>query len=153
MGLQMREGAERRTLETIEAPTTTAMSKTPMSPPWIVSAWPTVLWQAGANEPLHLVHLGTSVSSPRDRAVQLCGQTLWADAARERSAGVAWDWIELRHGVYAMADPLGLVTNLQLLDADGSALDERTAMLRLNLWVHSLPWQREVQRTLELEAA
>jgi hypothetical protein len=111
------------------------------------------LWQADANEPLHLVHLGTSVSSPRDRAVQLCGQTLWADAARERSAGVAWDWIELRHGVYAMADPLGLVTNLQLLDADGSALDERTAMLRLNLWVHSLPWQQEVLRTLELEAA
>lgn len=129
------------------------MLTTPMNPPWIVSAWPTVLWQDGATEPPHLVHLGTSVANPRDRAVTMCGQTLWADADGERSAGVAWDWVELCPGVFAMADPLGLVTNLQLLDADGSTLDERTAMLRLNAWVHSLPWQREVRRALETAPA
>lgn len=118
------------------------------NPPWIVSAWPPVLWQQRASTLPQLVHLGTSVLTPRDGASPHCGQTLWADAAGQRSAGVAWDWVELREGVYAMADPLGLVTNLQLLDADGSLLDERTAMLQLNEWVHSLPWQREVRRAL-----
>lgn len=119
-----------------------------LSPPWIVSAWPPVLWQHDASPRLQLVHFGTSVLTIRDRGNPTSGQTLWADSAGERSAGVAWDWIEIRDGVYAVADPLGLVTNLQLLDVDGSALDERTAMLRLNFWVHSLPWQREVRRAL-----
>jgi hypothetical protein len=47
-----------------------------------------------------------------------------------------------------MADPFGLVTNLQLLDSRGLVLSGFEATLRLNELVHALPWQSEVQRAL-----
>lgn len=85
--------------------------------------------------------------------VCLCtGQTLWGDERETHSAGVAWDWVRLEQGVVAMADPLGLVTNLRLLDEDGEALTDVEVAVQLHQLVYSLPWQNEVQRALH-EAA
>lgn len=119
-----------------------------MTPAWIVCAWPPVLWQADSASRLHLVHLGTRVLHYGDDAGPCSGQTLWGEATPDRSAGVAWDWVELQQGVVAMADPLGLVTNLKLLDAKGEALSAFEVAVRLNGLVHALPWQNEVQRAL-----
>lgn len=119
-----------------------------MTPAWIVCAWPPVLWQADSASRLHLVHLGTRVLHYGDDAGPCSGQTLWGEASPDRSAGVAWDWVELQQGVVAMADPLGLVTNLKLLDAKGEALSAFEVAVRLNGLVHALPWQNEVQRAL-----
>ena len=47
-----------------------------------------------------------------------------------------------------MADPLGLVTNLKLLDDRGEALDEMQVAVKLHQLVHTLPWQSEVRRAL-----
>ncbi|HJW12216.1 MAG TPA: hypothetical protein VJ598_10540 [Albitalea sp.] len=80
------------------------------------------------------------------------GQTVWGNASPEQAAGVAWDWIEVHQGVVAMADPLALVTNLQLLDAHGDVLPSTQAALHLNEIVHTLPWQNEVQRALHRAA-
>jgi hypothetical protein len=66
---------------------------------------------------------------------------------------VAWDWIELQQGVVAMADPMALVTNLQLTDSHGEILPSTQACLHLNEIVHTLPWQSEVQRALHRVAA
>ena len=52
-----------------------------------------------------------------------------------------------------MADPMALVTNLQLLDSHGEVLPSLRAALRLNEIVHLLPWQSEVQRALHRIAA
>jgi hypothetical protein len=76
------------------------------------------------------------------------GQTLWGDEGEDRSAGVAWDWVRLLPGVVAMSDPLGLITNLKLLDDEGEALTNIEAAVRLHQLVHALPWQSEVQRAL-----
>lgn len=119
-----------------------------MTPAWIVCAWPPVLWQADSASRLHLVHLGTRVLNYGGDASPCSGQTLWGEATPDRSAGVAWDWVELQEGVVAMADPLGLVTNLKLLDARGEALSAFEVAVRLNGLVHALPWQNEVQRAL-----
>ncbi|MEO5845058.1 MAG: hypothetical protein ABIQ33_09480 [Caldimonas sp.] len=81
------------------------------------------------------------------------GQTLWGDEREEQSAGVAWDWVRLQQGVVAMSDPLGLVTNLKLLDDDGEALTEFQVALRLHHLVHALPWQSEVHRALHQVAS
>lgn len=84
----------------------------------------------------------------------LCrGQTLWGDPSATQSAGVAWDWVELQQGVVAMADPLGLVTNLKLVDDDGEALTHVATAVHLHQIVHTLPWQSEVRRALDLPAA
>ncbi|KNZ34314.1 MAG: hypothetical protein AD742_02750 [Methylibium sp. NZG] len=106
------------------------------------------MWQASAALDLQLVHLGTRVLTFGDRSGPCSGQTLWGDASSDRSAGVAWDWVQIQRGVVAIADPLGLITNLQLLDADGEALSATQVAIRLNEIVHDLPWQGEVQRAL-----
>jgi hypothetical protein len=119
-----------------------------MTPAWIVCAWPPLLWQASRAPQLQLCHLGTSVLNSGDEACLSSGQTLWGDASDRQSAGVAWDWVELQQGVVAMSDPLGLVTNLKLLDDSGEALTQIQAAVRLHQLVHCLPWQNEVQRAL-----
>jgi hypothetical protein len=45
-----------------------------------------------------------------------------------------------------MADPLGLVTNLKLLDDHGEALTQIQVAVQLHQLVHALPWQSEVRR-------
>lgn len=123
-------------------------SASTMTPAWIVCAWPPLLWQASRAPQLQLTHLGTHVLHFGDDACLCSGQTLWGHESDERTAGVAWDWVELQQGVVAMCDPLGLVTNLKLLDEDGEALNRLAAALRLHQLVHALPWQTEVQRAL-----
>ena len=119
-----------------------------MTPAWIVYAWAPVLWQAASAPALHLVHLGTRVLNFGDEDGPCSGQTLWGQHSEARAAGVAWDWIEVRHGVVAMSDPLGMVTNLRLLDAHGEVLSQSQIALRLHQLVHALPWQSEVTRAL-----
>ena len=119
-----------------------------MIPAWIVCAWPPLLWQASAAPDLRFVHLGTRVLTFGDRTGPSSGQTLWGESSADRSAGVAWDWVQIQQGVVALADPLGLITNLKLLDADGEALSTQQMAIRLNEIVHGLPWQTEVQRAL-----
>ena len=106
------------------------------------------MWQASRAPHLHLTHLGTRVLTLGDEASLCTGQTLWGDATEERAAGVAWDWVEIRDGVVAMADPLGLVTNLRFLDTHGEELTNLEVAIRLHQLVHALPWQCEVKRAL-----
>ena len=119
-----------------------------MTPAWSVYAWAPVLWQAAAAPRLHLVHLGTRVLTFGDDDAPCSGQTLWGDHAERCSAGVAWDWVELREGVVAMSDPLGMVTNLRLLDDHGEVMSQTQMAVRLHQLVHNLPWQNEVTRAL-----
>ena len=119
-----------------------------MTPAWIVYAWAPVLWQASTAARLHLVHLGTRVLTLGDDDGPCTGQTLWGDDSEAYAAGVAWDWVELREGVVAMSDPLGMVTNLRLVDDHGDVLSQTQVAVRLHPLVHALPWQNEVTRVL-----
>jgi hypothetical protein len=119
-----------------------------MTSPWIVCAWPPVFCQEASAPPLRLVHHGTLVQLAGDPDQPTCGQTLWASVEDDTQAGVAWDWVELREGVYALADPLGLVTNLQFVDSAGSVLGPHATACRLNALVRALPWQAEIRRAL-----
>lgn len=123
-----------------------------MTPAWLVCAWPPLLWQAQCAPELQFVHLGTHVSSLGTAREPCSGQTVWGNPSSDHVAGVAWDWIEMYQGVVAMADPMALVTNLQLLDIHGDVLPRRQATLHLNEIVHALPWQHEVQRALNRAA-
>jgi hypothetical protein len=124
-----------------------------MTPAWIVCAWPPVLWQAESAPELNFVHLGTRVLHAGSSDQPCTGQTVWGNPSADPAAGVAWDWVELQQGVVAMADPLALVTNLQLTDEHGDVLPSTRAALHLNEIVHTLPWQNEVQRALHRVAA
>ena len=61
----------------------------------------------------------------------------------------AWPGTGSKSGTeLSLADPMGLVTNLKLLDARGKALSDFEVAVHLNGLVHALPWQSEVQRAL-----
>ena len=127
-------------------------SKSHACPPWTVRAWPPLLWQVDKLRPLLLRHLGTRVTNPGDQISRTSGQTIWAAAAAEGQAGMAWDWIQLSVGVVAMADPLSVVTNLRLVNPDGDVLSQLESLRHLNEVVHMLPWQDEVEQVLMVNA-
>lgn len=116
--------------------------------PWSLRAWPPVLWQAGRPAGLTFHHLGTRITVVGDHEGGIAGQTLWGGSSADGEAGVAWDWIQIAHGVVAMADPMSVVTNLRLVGSAGEVLTALQAACYLNEIVHQLPWQHEVTRTL-----
>ena len=83
-----------------------------------------------------------------DRACNVAGQTMWGGSSADGEAGVAWDWIQISHGVVAMADPMSVITNLRLVGDEGEVLTALEAVCYLNEIVHQLPWQHEVARAL-----
>jgi hypothetical protein len=118
-------------------------------PPWTVRAWPPLLWQVDQLRRLQLRHLGTRVTNPGDQTTRTAGQTIWASSAASGSqAGMAWDWIHLSRGIVAMADPLSVVTNLRLVNADGDGLTMLETLRYLNEVVHTLNWQDEVEQVM-----
>jgi hypothetical protein len=119
----------------------------PTIAPWTLRAWPPLLWQAHRTSQLHFVHLDTRVLGA-GATKEPIGQTLWIDPATRGEVGVAWDWIQLARGVVAMADPMSVVSNLQLIDRSGRVLTAFESALHLNSLVHDLPWQNEVCKTL-----
>ncbi len=128
-----------------------ASSGRPMLPAWSVYAWPSLVCRAEQAPDWRLTHLGTRVVSPGDDSQPCSGQTLWGSDLETGggAAAVAWDWVRLCPGVVALADPLGLVTNLHLVDDQGDPLPTMQAALHLNQLVRALPWQTEVQRALQ----
>jgi len=73
---------------------------------------------------------------------------MWGGSSADGEAGVAWDWVQVAHGIVAMADPLAVVTNLRFIGDEGEVLTAYEAARFLNEIVHALPWQHEVARAL-----
>jgi hypothetical protein len=106
------------------------------------------LWQVGDVAPAGFHHLSTHVMSNIGGQSRLAGQTIWAGTIDGTEAGMAWDWIEISHGIVAMADPMSVVTNLRIVGDEGEVLTSQAAARVLNGIVHALPWQSEVGRAL-----
>jgi len=85
-----------------------------------------------------------SGKSPRD----CVGQTFWSAHLDDGEAGMAWDWVQIARGVVALADPMSVVTNVQLVGREGAVLTAHEAACYLNELVRALPWQSEVRRAL-----
>lgn len=124
----------------------------PSMAPWSLRAWPPLLWQAESSGPVRFEHVSTRVEWPDFIVGPPSGQTIWAMVAQEGQAGMAWDWVQIAHGVVAIADPMSVVTNLRLLSDGGEVLTSQQSALYLNQLVHALPWQAEVQRALSVRA-
>jgi hypothetical protein len=107
-----------------------------------------VLCEARKALQLQFVHLGTCVLNSGDADEPPNGQTLWGGLSVDGTAGVAWGWVEIQQGVFAVADPFSLVTNLQLVGGRGEMLSGYEVTWRLNAIVHALPWQKALQQTL-----
>lgn len=69
------------------------------------------------------------------------GQVLWGTECKGQPVGLAWDWAEVRADVVALSDPMGVLSNVLLLDEHGDCLDEGERMVHLNSAIHGLGWQ------------
>lgn len=117
-------------------------------PPWALFSWPTVFCQANRRRKPNWLHLTTRVTHIGSTGQPPSGQTVWTDTVRGKRVGIAWDWSEVCDGVLALVDPMCLVTNLRLLNAEGEVMTAMQAAPYLNRWVHDLPWQDEVWKVL-----
>lgn len=119
--------------------------------PWQISSWP-IIERATADAPviaMDLHHLGTVVSEDCDEFGRLLGHTIWGDGTSGK-IGVAWDWTETLDNVFALSDPMAVISNIDFVDTRGLSIDETTLAVRLNQITHSLPWQAEVSKATQL---
>jgi hypothetical protein len=126
----------------------TSLTNTHTPPAWSLFSWPAVFCQANLRGQPRFVHVGTRIVRGGDDNCPLSGQTLWAQPLVDGHAGLAWDWVELTHGVVAMANPMGVVTNLRLVSHQGEVLTAHQAAVHISRLVHQIPWQDEVWRVL-----
>lgn len=116
---------------------------------WVLMSWPEVQWELPAEEsrwPL-FQHMGTHVRGNLDGTGRLAGETVWAARLDEdRVLGAAWEWVEVRPGVAVICDPNGIISNGCLLDVNGDALGEASAIVGLNRIACTIPWQHVVAR-------
>jgi hypothetical protein len=91
----------------------------------------------------HPVSATACSASPGAEMVRY-GQVLWASRTLHGDIAVAWDWVELPEKIIAMADPMQILSNVQLKLDDGSWMNERHRILWLNDLLGALPWQAEL---------
>lgn len=118
--------------------------------PWLIASWPIVQRPCSSDIALGatLVHLGTTVSPDNDDFGRLLGNTFWGTRALD--IGVAWDWTEAHDEVFAVSDPMGIVSNIQFTeDASAEPLSELPAAVRLNRIAHGLHWQEIVAKVTQ----
>ncbi len=72
------------------------------------------------------------------------GQELWATTHQGQRVGLAWDWAEVCDRVVALCDPMGVLSNVTLIDEHGELLDEAARVVCLNSAIHELDWQCHV---------
>ena len=114
--------------------------------PWIIASWPIIEHPSDSATELagHVQHLGTTVSADCDEYGRICGHTIWG--ATHSGVGIAWDWIEAHDGVFALADPMGVVSNIEFVDEAGNEVSDLMSTLQLNRITHELSWQEEVSK-------
>ncbi len=112
--------------------------------PWIIASWPIIERAVGPAPEIatDLQHLGTTVSADCDDYGRLRGNTFWGGS--DSGIGIAWDWIEALDGVFAMSDPMAVISNIGFVDPSGAGIPEFVAAVHLNRITHELPWQAEV---------
>ena len=89
--------------------------------------------------------LGASVSPQAGPTGPARGQVLWGTLDSEQPIGIAWDWAEMREEVLALSDPMGVLSNVMLVDEDGASIDDSLRTVYLNTAIHEFGWQQQVK--------
>ena len=120
---------------------------------WTVHTWPAVQVPLLTNLALEFEHLRTIVAPPGDRlpATLASGHSLWYAQNGKFPIGLGFSWAVLGCSkMLVLADALGVVTNLQLLDPYGNEMGTETSAKYLVPLVRTLDWERVVNREANL---
>lgn len=77
------------------------------------------------------------------------GETTWTMVTSVGAMTILFEWAEVTRGVLALANPMGIVSNVRLLTDEGELLTPSQTLLELNFTVHELDWQVVVASKLE----
>lgn len=116
--------------------------------PWHVASWRPVTLALTQRESIirRLAPCGRDAGHDTRPTPGARGQAMWAYFTPQGPAGLAWDWFALRARVPVMSDPMGIVSNIAFVDADGAPLAESSRIVELNNIVAALSWQAEIVR-------
>jgi hypothetical protein len=118
--------------------------------PWMVKAMPKVevyiandsrSWPA-------LWHATTRINPGAGAPGRRTGDTVWLGVVDGAPVGIAFEWVEMRENVLALADPNAITSNLRFLSKDDTYVEPLTAVTTINCLAHSLPWQNAVSTML-----
>lgn len=74
----------------------------------------------------------------------LRGETIWFGSHAQQQVCLAWEWNELRSGVFCISVPNTIVSNIKFLDAHGNPEREEAAIISATRLLHGLQWQQVV---------
>lgn len=77
------------------------------------------------------------------------GETTWAMNSTLGTMTILFEWAEVTRGVLALANPMGIVSNVRLMTDEGDLLTPAQTLLELNFTVHELDWQTVVASKIE----
>lgn len=84
---------------------------------------------------------GSSMHADQESALLRYGQVLWIAEMQSGTIGIAWDWREIQDNVIVLADPMGIVGNVEFVDREGTRAPDGDRRILLNRAVFSLDWQ------------
>jgi hypothetical protein len=94
--------------------------------------------------------MGTAIRAERDELGRTIGETVWSAQLSDGSLlGAAWEWVEAMHGVPALRDPNGFISNAKLVGDDGSEFDELELIVGLNRIAYATAWQDVVRQVVD----
>jgi hypothetical protein len=121
---------------------------------WAVASWPTVEWYIPKHKAKWPKFNQGAVSAHREEPSSLHrGTALWVGVIGNQAVGLAWDWVEVKDGVLAIADPNGICSNLRLLKDEDHFESEAATCLSLYRLVHRLQWQAPAVATVRANQA
>ena len=116
-------------------------------PAWKVATWkPVVTTRHEFDENVaQFSHLGTAVHADAMENGLMYGQVVWGATMPDGMVGLAWDWMEVKEAVVAIADPMMIVSNLRLVDDAGESVSESERIVCMNNAIHALGWQSQLR--------
>ncbi len=114
---------------------------------WMLGSLPHVEWYL-PDDPEGwppMWHMNTEVVEPDGPGACGRGHSLWMAELDGSRIGLAWDWVEVRPGVPALADPNAIFSNIHFVCEDGRPMDTLVATIQANRIVHALPWQDPIR--------
>lgn len=117
--------------------------------PWTVVSLPTVEWYLPESAGMWPAFTEAGVSVVERPASLFAGSALWMGELGLKPVALAWDWLELRKGVVALADPNGIVSNLRFLSDEETYRTPAESTIAKARLVCAMPWQASVVRAIE----
>lgn len=81
---------------------------------------------------------------------QRTGKIVWGTECEPGAVALAWEWGDVAECVPALSDPMTILSNVVLLNEDGSPVEGTRRLLVLNSALHTLDWQRSIPKRKQM---